>query len=43
MRYYLLCIRLLSGFGGYCFKTRADGTLDPDVIGLDNEGAVQGS
>lgn len=32
----------LSGFGGYCFKTRADGTLDPDVIGLDNEGAVQG-
>lgn len=33
----------LSGFGGYCFKQKADGTLDPNDIGLDNEGAVQGA
>lgn len=33
----------LSGFGGYCFKTRPDGTLDPNDIGLDNDGAVQGA
>ena len=33
----------LSGFGGYCFKQKADGTLDPNDIGLDNECAVRGA
>ena len=33
----------LSGFGGYCFKQNEDGTLDPNDIGLDNDGAIAGA
>ncbi|MBQ8023742.1 MAG: extracellular solute-binding protein [Succinivibrio sp.] len=33
----------LRGFGGYCFKQNEDGTLDPNDIGLDNDGAIAGA
>ena len=33
----------LSGYGGYCFKQKEDGSLDPNDIGLDNDGAIAGT
>lgn len=33
---------ILSGFGGYIFKQNSNGSLNPQSIGLDNKGAVQG-
>lgn len=33
---------IMSGYGGYIFGENADGSFNPDDIGLANEGAVEG-
>lgn len=34
---------VLSGYGGYVFGKNSDGTFNPEDIGLNNEGAVEGA
>ncbi|MBD8068637.1 extracellular solute-binding protein [Bacillus sp. PS06] len=34
---------LMSAYGGYIFGTDADGSFNPDDIGLNNDGAVKGA
>lgn len=34
---------VLSGYGGYVFGENADGSYDPEDIGLANEGAIEGA
>ena len=33
----------MGGYGGYIFKSDADGTYDPADLGLNNKGAVEGA
>ncbi|MCY7800074.1 extracellular solute-binding protein [Bacillus haynesii] len=34
---------VMGGYGGYIFKSDADGTYDPADLGLNNKGAVEGA
>lgn len=34
---------IMSGYGGYIFGENADGSFNPEDIGLDNKGAIEGA